>query len=423
MSRPGMRIFLAALLANLVLLGGCENFLGFGAKTSDADRHPEQAETANSANPHDSVGKAGMAKSHATPSQATVTRVQTHLKQLGFEPGPVDGRMGPRTKSAVKEFQTAHHLPATGTITELFLQQLEEAAAGGGLKVRQSGGSHTKFFPPYRPGTAFVYSNGDIERVAKIEGDTTQWIRNDGITYTAHKNFLMPWLYWTSDRERGTAKIPDQVASLWPELNGPETRFSLEMTAQRKGNPNSTRRWVEHWRCRNSGTRMIEIRAGRFRTLIFDCIRRAGANSPELARTWYYAPNIRHYVRFIERDPVQNRTETFDLLAIQPSMAAWPPIIRSGLSRSLSQALEKAETGARVVWSSSGVNTRVTIEPKSRLTSGDGRPCRRFVQTWIEGGRRWVYPAVACKNSPGKWEIPGIANKAFNPSAESSKAY
>lgn len=423
MSRPGIRICLVALLGNIVLLTGCENFLGFGSNTGDTDRYPEQPVTAKIDRPQDTVGKAGLSGSAATPDRATVTRVQTRLKKLGFNPGPVDGLIGPKTIRAVMDYQDAHHLPATGKITAKFLQHLEAVASGGGAKVPLSASLHTKIFPTYRPGTAFIYSNGDIDRVTKTKGATTQWVRNDGTAYTAHGNFLVPWSYWASDEERGTAKISKPAASLWPEPDGPEVTFSDEITVQRKDDPNSTRRWVEHWRCRNSGRRTIDIMAGRFKTLILVCIRHTGSNSPELVRTWYYAPNIYHFVRFTERDPTRKRTESIDLLAVQPSMAGWPPIIRAGLIRTLSRALEKAKSGSQIAWSSSGVDIKVTIEPRSRFVSAAGRPCRRFLQTWLENGHRWDYPAVACKNHLGKWEIPGIENKAFNPLVGSSKAF
>lgn len=36
--------------------------------------------------------------------------LQQHLKRRGFDPGPIDGYVGPRTHSALVAFQEAHHL-------------------------------------------------------------------------------------------------------------------------------------------------------------------------------------------------------------------------------------------------------------------------------------------------------------------------
>lgn len=39
---------------------------------------------------------------------------QGALKQLGFDPGPIDGQMGPRTQAAIKAYQTARGLEPDG---------------------------------------------------------------------------------------------------------------------------------------------------------------------------------------------------------------------------------------------------------------------------------------------------------------------
>jgi N-acetylmuramoyl-L-alanine amidase len=45
-----------------------------------------------------------------------VTRVQTALKNRGFDPGAIDGRFGPGTENAVLRFQRAKGLAADGII-------------------------------------------------------------------------------------------------------------------------------------------------------------------------------------------------------------------------------------------------------------------------------------------------------------------
>jgi len=55
-------------------------------------------------------------------------------------------------------------------------------------------------------------------------------------------------------------------------------------------------------------------------------------------------------------------------------------------------------------WTSSGVNTHVTIEAKSSFVTDDGRPCGQFVKIWSVNGRQRHYPAVACKNRLGEMD-------------------
>jgi peptidoglycan hydrolase-like protein with peptidoglycan-binding domain len=45
---------------------------------------------------------------------ATVMQLQRRLNSRGFDAGPVDGRMGPSTRAALREFQRAENLEVTG---------------------------------------------------------------------------------------------------------------------------------------------------------------------------------------------------------------------------------------------------------------------------------------------------------------------
>ena len=45
-----------------------------------------------------------------------VRGAQQALRSKGFDPGPVDGRMGPRTTAAVRDFQSKEGLSATGQL-------------------------------------------------------------------------------------------------------------------------------------------------------------------------------------------------------------------------------------------------------------------------------------------------------------------
>jgi peptidoglycan hydrolase-like protein with peptidoglycan-binding domain len=57
--------------------------------------------------------------SEGTPDTASTTVLQTRLLQLGYTGvGTPDGNFGPATTTAVKQFQTDHGLPATGTVDQ-----------------------------------------------------------------------------------------------------------------------------------------------------------------------------------------------------------------------------------------------------------------------------------------------------------------
>lgn len=57
-------------------------------------------------------------------SRETVRNVQQALKDKGYDPGPVDGIMGPNTRAAIKQFQSDNNLPATGEPDDQTLARL-----------------------------------------------------------------------------------------------------------------------------------------------------------------------------------------------------------------------------------------------------------------------------------------------------------
>ena len=57
-----------------------------------------------------------------------VASAQRRLGELGYDAGPVDGRAGPRTRSAIEAFQRTSGLPADGEVSPDLLAALDAAA-------------------------------------------------------------------------------------------------------------------------------------------------------------------------------------------------------------------------------------------------------------------------------------------------------
>lgn len=65
-----------------------------------------------------------------TPSQREIiAAAQARLSQLGYSPGPADGLMGERTRTAIRQFQAARNLPIDGQATGALVTQLDTAVA------------------------------------------------------------------------------------------------------------------------------------------------------------------------------------------------------------------------------------------------------------------------------------------------------
>jgi peptidoglycan hydrolase-like protein with peptidoglycan-binding domain len=54
-----------------------------------------------------------------TGSRAQVVAMQQALKDKGFDPGPIDGTVGPRTAAALSSYQKAENPPLTGRMNPL----------------------------------------------------------------------------------------------------------------------------------------------------------------------------------------------------------------------------------------------------------------------------------------------------------------
>ncbi|MDE0175512.1 MAG: DUF4189 domain-containing protein [Defluviicoccus sp.] len=80
----------------------------------------------------DGPQKAGGARDEALTREERV-RIQRGLAALGFDTGPADGMFGPRTRSAIWEWQQAKGLEATGYLT----QEESEALAASAGEIRR----------------------------------------------------------------------------------------------------------------------------------------------------------------------------------------------------------------------------------------------------------------------------------------------
>jgi Putative peptidoglycan binding domain len=60
----------------------------------------------------------------AVPADWRIGQAQDRLKEVGFDPGPLDGVLGPRTREALRRYQASQGLPATGALDEATRQAL-----------------------------------------------------------------------------------------------------------------------------------------------------------------------------------------------------------------------------------------------------------------------------------------------------------
>jgi hypothetical protein len=61
---------------------------------------------------------------------ATVREIQAELQRRGYNVGPVDGRLGPRTKTAIREYEQRNGLPADGSPSPSLRDQMQTHPTG-----------------------------------------------------------------------------------------------------------------------------------------------------------------------------------------------------------------------------------------------------------------------------------------------------
>jgi peptidoglycan hydrolase-like protein with peptidoglycan-binding domain len=64
-------------------------------------------------------------KNDGRVAMADTRAAQEALKTQGFDPGPIDGRMGPRTSAAISDYQRKNDLPVTGMLDDATMAKLE----------------------------------------------------------------------------------------------------------------------------------------------------------------------------------------------------------------------------------------------------------------------------------------------------------
>jgi lipid-binding SYLF domain-containing protein/peptidoglycan hydrolase-like protein with peptidoglycan-binding domain len=85
-------------------------------KAANADKSANSTADKSTTPKEKSSSKKGTKKTSAV-SNDKIRQTQSALKKDGFDPGPVDGIMGPLTMTALRNFQSHNHLEVTGTIT------------------------------------------------------------------------------------------------------------------------------------------------------------------------------------------------------------------------------------------------------------------------------------------------------------------
>jgi peptidoglycan hydrolase-like protein with peptidoglycan-binding domain len=367
----------AAAAATLVLMSGC-------SRVSENTGAPAQ--------PSVSAASPSKVGPPTRPADPEVRATQDYLARLGYYRGPIDGISGPKTRTAVANYQTDSGLPPDGKVSRDLIARLAAMPPTPALrdKVDRASG------PIYEPGDAYIYTDGQVETVLWTGEHRVEWQDAKGQRWLADTDFTVP----TRRSDPGT-KVASRQSFTWPIRVGAMSSYIVKTEATDR----TDQKAMETWHCVVEGHERTAVFAGTFDSYKIVCRLDGGPLGAAQSRTWYFAPTIGHYVRYIEN--AGNQVRSRDLVAVSPGELGWPPEARTGLEWAVSHALETEPAGRAVPWQSSAVAARFVIEPGPKVDVGHSEQCRRFTQTRISAdSTKRVYPRVAC-HVQNQWRLLG----------------
>ncbi len=335
-----------------------------------------------------------------------VLAAQKLLRQMSYDPGPLDGLPGRQTRQAIKAFQTDTGLTVDGAVTPALILALVDASVNGivAAPVMTAEGEPA---PRYSPGDTYIYSDSTMATVMRVDGDVVVWQSGTGERGATHWNFIRPGATSPFDRTRVRYDVDAAADEIWPLQPGRSISFSARPVIAQASVAAEVPSTTQTWQCSVAGAEPVTVAAGRFGAVRISCQTSTPVAGAPVERTWFYAPELRHYVRLDERFAASQPVESVELVAIRLEGVDWPPAARAGLQRALQAALETAPKGERIEWKSSAVETRVTISPTAARQDASSY-CRTFVQKVRQpDGQIRTYPGLACREASGQWVIPG----------------
>jgi surface antigen len=271
--------------------------------------------------------------------------------------------------------------------------------------------------PAYRPGTTFVYSDGTWETVAAVTPHAVIWRDHRGYTSSRTPDFTRRPISYQTRTRQGTRTfgpreniIAGGQQSIWPLKIGKKASFTERGTWIDKKD-GSEHAYRTHWSCEVAGKKRVAVPAGEFDTWKITCTRynvsrRTSRSQPREVKTWYYAPQIGHYVLVTRKYFYDKPARRQEMLAVLPSKEILPTHARRKMENTFQTAMEYKVSGAPDLWSLSSKAVSGGTTPYGTFKLEDGTFCRRYVQELKLSDDRQIYYGLACRDRKGKWVIP-----------------
>ena len=140
--------------------------------------------------------------SRAPSSSDQVRQIQQRLQSLGYDPGPADGLMGPRTANAIRSFQRANGIHPDGLASGTLLALLE--------MIIKSGDQHTPSPQGVSTATVSPGATGAVQRDRLRDGG-----QGPEMVFIRGGSFRMGSPLWEHGRFDDEAQVQVSVGNFW----------------------------------------------------------------------------------------------------------------------------------------------------------------------------------------------------------------
>jgi len=271
--------------------------------------------------------------------------------------------------------------------------------------------------PVYRQGVTFVFADGTWETVKAVAPNIVSWKDHRGYTSNGTPDFTRRHIYYKTRIRQGTRTfgpredlIIRSKEVLWPLKIGNRASYTETGTwiDKRDGSEHFYR---SQWSCEVVGTERVTVPAGEFNTWKISCTRynvsgQGVQSRAKEIKTWYYAPEIGHYVLVTRNYLYDKPSRRQELLAVLPPKKILPTRARKKMELSFQKAMEHKMSGSAASWFLASVAASGGTTPYGTFKLADGTFCRRYVQGLKFSGEQQTYYGMACRDSGGRWGIP-----------------
>lgn len=257
--------------------------------------------------------------------------------------------------------------------------------------------------PTYSPGEFFEYDNGLSMIVTERLNGTVSWKYANGSTSSGFTNFLVPQLTWRARGNRGASTTNAAQDFLWPLKFGSFGRYNITQTIHEAdgGVPETLDR---RWECSVEGTERVSVPAGDFDTYIVSCNRYSSDGNEWRGRhTYYYSPDIRHYVK-LEKRYASRSTRIEQLRGYGFNSEYLSVKEQNELKKLLYRTLADGEQGISQNWTSNDGTISGMLIPYQNFKGASGEPCREYKSLYNIRGRVYQHTRRACQSADGSWQ-------------------